>query len=271
MSNTATSSYDRAHTQDLMDQHLDIETALLRVSLIETEAIRKITHHFKLVAKQIEMILSDIPTSIIVDGTSIPIRDTNKTDALKNQIKQLTVLDLPDITPELERDISINVFAHNIVNANWVHFPHLASIAETTPTYLAAVTQQAAAAARAVTEMYWKHVQGDQIVNLLGEQGYAWEFIDPNGEVEKVMEQDNLTAVQARAKIMQIGVDLLYDKTIYRREGSSYVTTWHTMVMSLGLAQHRENVLKDTNFLGTLGDKDPSRFPTPEPAEEDSA
>ena len=43
MGTTPTSSYEHAEVQDYMDQHLDMETAILRVELEEAEAAEKCT------------------------------------------------------------------------------------------------------------------------------------------------------------------------------------------------------------------------------------
>ena len=206
---TPTSSYDHAEVHDLMDQHLDLETAILRVELEEQEAMRKIVHHLKLNINQIALMLNKLPESVTQpDGTIASLVSSDDAETLKKTVKQLNILDLPDITPELERDIFIYTMAHNYVNAYaiWKDITIDSVFGQV-------LSWHGVLIARAVVSLYWKYNRSEHVTDLVGEHGYSWTFIDPNNEVAKLREEENLTAQQARAKLMQRFIDLINDPT----------------------------------------------------------
>ena len=211
MADAPTSSYDYAEVQDMMDQHLDMETAMLRVELQESEAVRKLVHHLKLAINQISDMVGKLPEYVTKqDGSLETLVSSGDVETLNKVVKQLNVLELPDITPELERDIFVYVVAHNYVNsyAKWRNV--------TIDSFFGQVLAlHGVLVGRAVSQLYWKYNRSEHVVDLIGEHGYSWTFIDPNSEVAKLREEDNLTAQQARAKLMQRLIDLINDPTPY--------------------------------------------------------
>ena len=250
-------AYKNSSVVDYLDQHLDMETAMLRLQLEHNETLKKFMHHTKLVTDQLGTILSKIPNSITLqDGTVVPIVDKDDTDSLKTMLKQLSVFELTDRTPELERDLYIYAFSHNLINAYIVHNPlvHIHSL------LLQILTLQSVQVARAMVELYWEHSPGSNAPDLFDEHGYIWKFIDPNNEVQKISEEDNLTPTQARAKIMQRTIDALYDPTIFesRDQNSTYKKErWFDVLFGYvgNTAVEAEDI-----YIQGLEKWDPSRF-----------
>ena len=250
-------SYKTANVKDYLDQHLDMETAILRLQLEHNETLEKFMHHTKLVAGQIGKILDGIPTYVTnPDGSLTTLIEKDDMDLLKKMSKQLDIFKLSDSTPELERDIYIYTFAHNVLNAYTVIYPFI----PLNNTFLQVLSIQALQLGRAMAEMYWQHTTNDFIADLLGEHGYTWEFIDPNGEVEKVSEADGSTRAEARAKIMQRSINGMYDKTLYTSENYNRLTnsTWFSALLEF--AGGGTNVYEIDVFIEGMKKHDPSRY-----------
>ena len=210
MGTIATSTYEHAVIQDYMDQHLDMETAILRVELEEAEVLRKVIHHLKLNMNQMASMLNKLPESVTQpDGTIASLVSSDDAETLRKTVKQLNILELPDITPELERDIFIYNVAHNYVNA----FAKWRNVALDS-LFGQVFSVEGVKAARASAPLYWRYNRSEHVTDLIGEHGYSWTFIDPNNEVDKLREKENLSAPQARAKIMQRFIDLVSDQAI---------------------------------------------------------
>ena len=251
--------YKTANAKDYLDQHLDMETAMLRLQLEHNETLKKFMHHTKLVAGQIGKILDGIPTDVTnSDGSLTTLVEKDDMDLLKKMSKQLDVFKLSDNTPELERDIYIYTLTHNLINAYELHN----SGVNINDIFLQVITLGAVHGARAMAEMYWEYSVSDNITDLLDEHGHAWKFIDPNDEVKRISEEDNLTPTEARAKIMQRSIDALYDITSFKSDNpyTRYRSaTLHSMIFLFSTAPI--DVYEHDVFIKALKHYDPSRYP----------
>ena len=252
-----TEGYINSDAQDWLDQHLDLETAMLRVQLDHNETLKKFMHHTKLVIGQLGMVLDGIPANIVLpDGTVVDLVAKAELDSLKSMAKQLSVFELSDITPELERDIYIYAFAHNFVTAHLGH----AAPRQLGALYIQVLSLQSVQIAREMEKLYWENSIGTKAPDLLDEHGYIWKFIDPNNEVQKLTDAENITPVRARAKIMQRSIDALYDDTKFvRRDDNSRYREERWIDVLFGHITNVPMHVEDIYIQG-LEKWDPSRF-----------
>ena len=257
MGNYVSDLYKRAHVEDYLDQHLDMETALIRSEIAEAKVLKKLIHHFKTVLSQTGKILDGIPPSITLkDGAVVNLLNPSDLANLKLMLKELSKFELPEYTPELERDLYVYAFTVNYINAWSSHNP-LVRIAGP---FRKALTDYGLGGARQIVDYYWKHEPTGLITDVIDEQGYTWKFIDPNNEVEKVMTADNLTAMQARAKIMQRSIDGMYKKDLMQT--ATPPGLWVTMISYI--ADEHEDIETYEPFHEGLKLYDPSRYPAEE-------
>ena len=253
-------------TSQQIDKYLHIETAMLRVQLAETEALRKLIHHFKLVNSQVGKILDGVPTYVTnSDGSLTTLIEKDDLDLLKKMTKQLDVFELPNITPELERDIFVYTFAHNFSN-KYAQVYKRAYRSYATKLFAAELGVRSGGI---LALQYWKYVESATAVNLIDEPGYTWEFIDPNDEVTKISDEDNITEYQARSKIMQRVIDGLYDDEIisgteimeeFSPDGIAFLDLFENYNYTDKGQDYVKNY--DEAFATALRKYDPSRFPT---------
>ena len=262
MATNVSELYSKAHIEDYLDQHLDMETALVRHEIAEAHILKKLVHHFKLSLSQVGKIIDNIPETIAMpDSTVVTLIDKTDLDDLKTMLKELGKFELPEVTPELERDIFIYAFTHNYVNAWIMHNPLFAK--RLVGALRKATIDDGLTMARIMVNFYWEYEAGDLVTDVIGEPGHRWNFIDPNGEVPKIMEADNLTAVQARARLMQRSIDGMYETDIMesmRPEERTWVDIFYYVIDGRNLPLYKP-------FHEGLRMYDPSRYASEDTSE----
>ena len=256
VSNPVSEAYRVAKLEEQIEQHLDMESSILWSELRESEVLRKVIHHFKLVSSQMGKILDNIPETITMsDNTVTILKNKDDLELLKKMLKQLDVFSLPDITPELERDMFIYVASQNWINAYDILNEHvdLSSGLDVhfTVTYGALI-------GRRLAEMYWKFEPSEYAMDMIDNRGYDWVFIDPNNEVTKLGNEENLSPTQARAKIMQRCVDYLYSKD--EHDFGHIVPQRNTFNYILTSITTRPEIRDTPEFIKAVKTFDPSRY-----------